>query len=965
MRFAGLSFMGMLCLVLFMSCSDQATGGNGGGDAGEPPGDVGVDVGLDVSADGGDSSVELPDAEEPPPQLEFDPPVVSFGAQTVGGAIASSTVIVRNLEKTNLTIESIEKVVNDPGFLFNLTSMELWGKGEEELDILFDPKTEGEHVEALRFVDASGVIQGELPIQAMVVPPECQDVDGDGYGVDCAPGPDCDETDTTVHAFASEPCDQQDNDCDGKIDEDFVDLGDVCFGGLGECITQGKYVCSEDGTSVYCSAELTSGITELCNGIDDDCDGATDEIFPKLGEPCVIGVGACAKLDKYVCSGDGTNLVCNVQPGVPQLEQCYNLMDDDCDGVTDEGELEICDDGIDNDCDGEIDESGSDWGEVFFARSSPDSGVEVHRSNGDGTFQPMQFIPFAPGYLWRLTSVGDFDGDFYLDLMLSRRSIEGYSPCEDDFDCGVGSLCAGALCHTKCTLGQTCPLEGEVCVDHNWNNWTTDTYCVRETTVVIAQSGCAGDTSLLELFTIPSTVSATHGRAVDADGNGHLDYVALGNHANHKGVTWLNDGEGNFTFVDDAFDFSNMLTYKYTLNDSARDFTGDGRPDLIGATFTSGGNPPTTLWLIEGKGDGTFHDPLPLSVQYPYPANLITGNDFDGDGDPDLVGGLDDDGQPGGVWMILNAEAGWQAPYPIFDVAPNYNSGGEHPGHGNGASFDFTGDGLPDIISAYAPEECGSYVWGCTGVTDPSNVCYGGDCRKLSFIENRTGQSCAVGQSCVAGQCVGGCVPDCEDKACGDNGCFGTCGACEPGQVCSLGACVVDCIPDCTGKLCGDNGCGGVCGNCASGESCIEGGCVGGCVPNCSGKKCGDDGCGGICAVFEAPEVIQFTANPHVHLRVPVNVPPTQPEVAVIPEDPAAGETLECVVVQPSIDLDPVTYARQWWRDGVYVKELGDVPMVPPGVTVSGEDWRCEVQATDGLEWSVAAEALVTIGGTP
>ncbi len=217
----------------------------------------------------------------------------------------------------------------------------------------------------------------------------------------------------------------------------------------------------------------------------------------------------------------------------------------------------------------------------------------------------------------------------------------------------------------------------------------------------------------------------------------------------------------------------------------------------------------------------------------------------------------------------------------------------------------------------------------------------------------------------MGGQCVGGCVPDCEDKACGDDGCFGTCGTCEPGQVCSLGACVVDCIPDCTDKFCGDNGCGGVCGNCGSGESCVGGACTNGCIPNCSGKACGDDGCGGICAVFEEPEVIQFTANPHVLLRVPVNVPPTQPEVAMIPEAPTAGEALECVVALPSIDLDPVTYARQWWRDGVYVKELGDVSAVPAGVTVDGETWRCEVQATDGLEWSVASEVIVTIGGIP
>ena len=62
------------------------------------------------------------------------------------------------------------------------------------------------------------------------------------------------------------------------------------------------------------------------------------------------------------------------------------------------------------------------------------------------------------------------------------------------------------------------------------------------------------------------------------------------------------------------------------------------------------------------------------------------------------------------------------------------------------------------------------------------------------------------------------------------------------------------CAPSCAGKACGDDGCGGTCGTCAAGASCSSAGqCTGGsCTPACSGKACGDDGCGGTCGTCAA-----------------------------------------------------------------------------------------------------------------
>jgi hypothetical protein len=44
--------------------------------------------------------------------------------------------------------------------------------------------------------------------------------------------------------------------------------------------------------------------------------------------------------------------------------------------------------------------------------------------------------------------------------------------------------------------------------------------------------------------------------------------------------------------------------------------------------------------------------------------------------------------------------------------------------------------------------------------------------------------------SCSAGQCVEQCAPSCGGRACGDDGCGGSCGSCGAAQSCEAGECV-------------------------------------------------------------------------------------------------------------------------------------------------------------------------------
>ncbi len=112
---------------------------------------------------------------------------------------------------------------------------------------------------------------------------------------------------------------------------------------------------------------------------------------------------------------------------------------------------------------------------------------------------------------------------------------------------------------------------------------------------------------------------------------------------------------------------------------------------------------------------------------------------------------------------------------------------------------------------------------------------------------------------------VPACVPACDGKFCGPDGCGGSCGSCSSGQLCSSGGrCFTSpCTPDCSGgRQCGDDGCGGSCGSCSGGDLCaeLEGRCVppSGCdhfQPTC--KSCGPKSyCGTDCQCHPTAETL-------------------------------------------------------------------------------------------------------------
>ncbi len=212
----------------------------------------------------------------------------------------------------------------------------------------------------------------------------CSEIIPDGYTLD---NTDCNDSDMNIYPGAVEICNFTDDNCDFLIDEGlpvftyYADLDGDEYGNIADIIV----TCVDGAIPGYVSdstdcidtdININPSAIEICNLIDDDCDGATDE------DLLMHTYFADADNDDYG-DPDADDIFCNVIP-----PEGYVYDNTDCDDTNPNiypGSTEIAN-GLDDDCDQLIDEgivaiSDEDLSDNFIISPNPNSGSFIINYN--------------------------------------------------------------------------------------------------------------------------------------------------------------------------------------------------------------------------------------------------------------------------------------------------------------------------------------------------------------------------------------------------------------------------------------------------------------------------------------------------------------------------------------------------------------------------------------------------------
>jgi hypothetical protein len=175
------------------------------------------------------------------------------------------------------------------------------------------------------------------------------DVDADGEASLAAGGSDCDDRDPAVFSGAVERCNGVDDDCDGRIDADAVDV--LTFFADSDADGWGVVAVTTQRCSVPARFSPRSG----------DCDDANSGINPGVTEQFYDGIDQnCDGESDFDADADGVDAA------------AFGGMDcRDTDDASFPGAIERPGDGLDQDCDGAVDERPPRLGELVITEVHP------------------------------------------------------------------------------------------------------------------------------------------------------------------------------------------------------------------------------------------------------------------------------------------------------------------------------------------------------------------------------------------------------------------------------------------------------------------------------------------------------------------------------------------------------------------------------------------------------------------
>ena len=584
------------------------------------------------------------------------------------------------------------------------------------------------------------------------------DVDEDRYGnaatgQDACEAPsgtvadatDCDDRAADVYPGADETCDDEDDDCDGAIDEDAIDpstwYADTDSDGYGDrgdtteaCDLPRGYVANasdcEDG-----DAAVNPGESEVCDAADtdEDCDGNADDYDNSTGGAGRSPWYADDDGDGYGAPSPRYSL-CDAHPG-------FVTDNTDCDDVhasAHPGASEVCDSvDVDEDCDGPADDADAGVDRSTMSHWYADADRDGYGDASLSTTQcnaPASYVgndndcddttagrsPGRPEVCdaanvdedcdgladdddsaasGRTTWHRDGDGDAWGDpaATISRCDLAaGYAADGTDCDDGDATISPGTE---------------EVCFD------TIDQDCDGATRCDI--SNVDADQTIYGDAAYDSSMGFHVGDAGDVNGDGIHDLLigdmndSEGDVTAGKAFLVLGGQSGDLDLPDAAqavFLGESSWIYLGCSGTGVGDVTGDGVPDVaIGAYRSFQGSVPTgAVFLHSGATTGTVTSSRSTAwaqlIGSGYEENvgyaLAAIDDQDGDGLTELLVGASGrtvGGTGGGAYLVGSYTAG----VVNLSLATAILEG-EVSGDGAGGAVadagDTDGDGLSDLL---------------------------------------------------------------------------------------------------------------------------------------------------------------------------------------------------------------------------------------------------------------------------
>jgi hypothetical protein len=141
---------------------------------------------------------------------------------------------------------------------------------------------------------------------------------------------------------------------------------------------------------------------------------------------------------------------------------------------------------------------------------------------------------------------------------------------------------------------------------------------------ILIGNGSGGFTFLRSLSSgggVPAALSAR-----DLNGDGKLDLIVGNANTNGNVSVLLGDGAGNFASA------ANFVTHNYIVSIAIADFDGDGKLDIVAASFT-----PGKVYYLHGDGSGAFTNSSTFALNDGGSVSAVRAGDFNGDGKLDFA----------------------------------------------------------------------------------------------------------------------------------------------------------------------------------------------------------------------------------------------------------------------------------------------------------------------------------------